>query len=81
MLQYLNALCADLATRVRRFIYYNDAVQGSYAPSFVKNKKLCKGLDFGTQDAPATSQRRGIGQSPCRHTCPDCMQSPHARLW
>ena len=40
------------------FIYYNDAVQGTYAPSFVRNKKLCKGLDYVSVDSysddPAT---------------------------
>ena len=45
------------ANRSDIFLYYNDAVQGSYAPSFVKNKKLCKGLDFvsvdGYSDDPA----------------------------
>ena len=46
------------ASRGDIFLYYNDAVQGSYAPSFVRNKKLCKGLDFASIDSynddPAT---------------------------
>jgi hypothetical protein len=46
------------AKRSDVFIYYNDAVQGTYAPSFVKNKKLCKGLDYVSIDSynddPAT---------------------------
>jgi hypothetical protein len=46
------------ASRGEVFLYYNDAVQGSYAPSFVKNKVLCKGLDYVSIDSynddPAT---------------------------
>ena len=40
------------------FLYYNDAVQGSFEPSFVRNKKLCRGLDYVSIDSynddPAT---------------------------
>ena len=46
------------ANRQEVFLYYNDAVQGAYAPSFVKNKKICKGLDYVSIDSynddPAT---------------------------
>ena len=46
------------ASRGDVFLYYNDAVQGSFEPSFVRNKKLCQGLDYVSIDSynddPAT---------------------------
>jgi hypothetical protein len=63
------ALALELKTRLIAanrsdvFLYYNDAVQGSYAPSFVRNKRLCRGLDYVSIDSYSDDPATEIGNA------------------